>query len=84
VKGFILVPMNASRAVSRRHLAASPFGVPEVTVAPTAGYQTGDLVTHDRYGLGTVSGVEEGAALHVDFGPHRQRVAMPCAKLTKL
>ena len=76
--------MNASRAMSRRHLAASPFAIPEPSAPPTDGYAAGDLVTHDKYGLGTVGGVEDGVALHVDFGSHRQRVPMPCAKLTKL
>ncbi len=76
--------MNASRAMSRRHLAASPFTITETTVPPTEGYTAGDLVTHDKYGLGTVGQVEEGVALFVDFGSHRQRVAMPCAQLTKL
>ena len=76
--------MNASRAVSRRHLAASPFSIPEVSAPSTVGYDAGDLVTHDRYGLGTVSGIEEGVALLIDFGSHRQRFSMPCAKLTKL
>ena len=76
--------MNASRAMSRRHLAASPFSLPEASAPPTEGYAEGDLVTHDKHGLGTVSRIEDGVALYVDFGSHRQRVAMPCAKLTKL
>ncbi len=76
--------MNASRAMSRRHLAASPFSIPENAAPPTDGYTAGDLVTHDKYGLGTVGRIEEGVALHVHFGSHQQRVTMPCAKLTKL
>ena len=43
-----------------------------------------DQVTHDKYGLGTVTGVEEGIALLIDFGSHRMRISTPCAKLTKL
>jgi hypothetical protein len=43
-----------------------------------------DQVTHDKYGLGKVTGVEEGIALVIDFGSHRQRISTPCAKLTKL
>lgn len=80
----ILVLMNPSRAVPRRHLAGSPFNVPEAAAPPTESYAVHDLVTHDKYGLGTVSGVEEGIALLVNFGPHRYRITMPCAKLTKL
>jgi hypothetical protein len=42
------------------------------------------MVTHDKYGLGTVTGVEEGIAVRVDFGSHERRLSTPCAKLTKL
>ncbi len=47
-------------------------------------YAVSDQVTHDKYGLGTVIGVEEGISLLVDFGSHKQRLKMPCTKLTKL
>ena len=43
-----------------------------------------DQVTHDTYGLGRVFGVEPDIALAVDFGEHRVRIVLPCAKLTKL
>jgi hypothetical protein len=43
-----------------------------------------DQVTHDRYGLGRVIGVEADATLVVDFGSRCVRIATPCAKLTKL
>jgi len=43
-----------------------------------------DQVTHDRYGLGVVIGVEDGIAVLVDFGPQQERIAAPFAKLTKL
>ena len=43
-----------------------------------------DKVTHDKYGLGTVTGVEEGTALLIDFGSHVRRILTPSAKLTKL
>jgi len=43
-----------------------------------------DLVTHDKYGLGTVTGVEEGIAVMVNFGTHAVRLSTPCSKLTKL
>lgn len=47
-------------------------------------YERRDLVTHDKYGLGSVVGVEDEIAVLVDFGTHRVRVALPCAKLSKL
>ncbi len=43
-----------------------------------------DKVTHDKYGLGTVIGVEEGISVLIDFGSHKQRLRTPCTKLTKL
>jgi hypothetical protein len=75
--------MNPYRAAPRRHLPGSPFNVPDVVV-PTESYAVNDQVTHDKYGLGTVTGVEEGIALLIDFGSHRMRISTPCAKLTKL
>jgi hypothetical protein len=41
-------------------------------------------VNHDRYGLGTVIGVEDDAAVLIDFGTGSKRVLTPCAKLFKL
>jgi hypothetical protein len=75
--------MNRYRAMPRRQLAGSPFNVPEIVV-PVEQYAVDDKVTHDRYGMGTVISVEEGIALLIDFGSHKQRIAVPCAKLTKL
>ncbi|WP_405139544.1 hypothetical protein OG589_23445 [Sphaerisporangium sp. NBC_01403] len=43
-----------------------------------------DLVTHDKYGLGRVIGVEDDIAVLVDFGPQQERILAPYAKLTKL
>ncbi|GAA1297471.1 hypothetical protein Psi02_14530 [Planotetraspora silvatica] len=43
-----------------------------------------DRVSHDRYGLGVVIGVEEGAAVLVDFGSRQERITAPYAKLVKL
>jgi hypothetical protein len=40
-------------------------------------------VTHDKYGLGVVLGVEEDAVL-VDFRPQQRRIPLPCPKLSKL
>jgi hypothetical protein len=75
--------MTPYRAVPRRQLPGSPFNVP-VNVIPADTYDSGDLVTHDKYGLGTVTGVEEGIAVLVNFGSHERRLSTPCAKLTKL
>ena len=75
--------MTPYRAVPRRQLPGSPFNVP-VNVEPADTYAVADLVTHDKYGLGTVTGVEEGIAVLVNFGSHERRLSTPCAKLTKL
>jgi hypothetical protein len=42
-----------------------------------------DRVTHDTYGLGVVVEGNE-AAVVVDFGSQRVRIASPFTKLTKL
>jgi len=75
--------MKPSRAASRRYLPGSPFNVP-VPEIPVETFAVHDLVTHDKYGLGTVLGVEGDTAVLVDFGTHKMRVAIPCAKLFKL
>ena len=76
--------MTASRAGPRRHLPGSPFNVPESAGLPAESYAIHDQVTHDKYGLGTVTGVEDGTALIIDFGSHKQRIKTPCPKLTRL
>jgi len=43
-----------------------------------------DQVTHDRFGLGRVIGVEGDVAVLVDFGAQQARITSPFAKLTKL
>ena len=75
--------MTPYRAGPRRHLATSPFGAPDPE-PPPEWFAVGDKVTHDKYGLGTVTGVEEGTALIIDFGSHVQRIVTPSAKLSKL
>jgi hypothetical protein len=79
----ILVIMSPYPARSRRHLATSPFGAPDPE-PPAECFAVGDKVTHDKYGLGTVTGVEEGIALLIDFGSDIQRILTPSAKLSKL
>jgi len=75
--------MTPYRAGPRRHLATSPFGAPDPE-PPAESFAMGDRVTHDKYGLGTVTGVEEGTALIIDFGSQVQRILTPSAKLSKL
>ena len=79
----ILVRMSPYPARPRRHLATSPFNAPDPE-PPAERFAVGDKVTHDKYGLGTVTGVEEGTALLIDFGSHVQRILTPSAKLSKL
>jgi hypothetical protein len=76
--------VKAPRAGSgRRYLPGSPFNVP-VVEEPAEVFERHDLVTHDKYGLGSVVDVEGETAVLVDFGTHRVRVSLPCAKLFKL
>jgi hypothetical protein len=79
----ILVTMSHHPAGPRRHLATSPFKPPDPE-PPAECFAVGDKVTHDKYGLGTVTGVEEGTALIIDFGSHVQRILTPSAKLSRL
>lgn len=76
--------MRATRSgAPRRYLPGSPFNVP-VVEEPAETYEAGDLVTHDKYGLGTVLEVADQSDVLVDFGTRRVRVMLPCAKLFKL
>lgn len=68
---------------ARRYLPGSPFNVP-VAEEPAESYEPRDLVSHDKYGLGSVLEVQGQAAVVVDFGTHRRRVSLPCARLVKL
>lgn len=74
--------MKPARAATRRYLPASPFNNAPAA-APAKQFAMLDLVTHDRYGLGRVTGVEESAVL-VDFGTAHVRIIAPYAKMTKL
>ena len=65
----------------RRRLATSPFR--DRVGSPAAVFAVADRVTHDRYGMGTVIGVEAGAVL-VDFRSSTERLVTPCAKLRRL
>jgi hypothetical protein len=78
----MMVAMKPSRAAARRYLPGSPFQAP-APGRPAETFAVHDQVTHDKYGLGVVLGVEDHAVL-IDFRPHQRRIALPCAKLTKL
>ena len=78
----MMVPVEAPRDAARRHLPGSPFKAP-APAPPAETFAAGDQVTHDKYGLGVVLGVEDHAVL-VDFRPDQRRIPLPCAKLTKL
>jgi hypothetical protein len=75
--------MSKFRAAPRRYLPGSPFNVP-VQDEPVETFELHDQVTHDKYGLGVVLGVEEGVAVLVDFHPRRLRILAPYSKMTKL
>jgi len=74
--------MKAPQAPARRYLPSSPFNTP-APAPPAETFAIHDQVTHDKYGLGIILGVEDDAVL-VDFRPQQLRIPVPCAKLTKL
>ncbi|HEV2376933.1 MAG TPA: hypothetical protein VGS19_32755 [Streptosporangiaceae bacterium] len=76
--------MSHSRAGIRRNLPGSPFNVPETPAPPPVSYTPQDLVTHEKYGLGTIISVQEGIAVTVDFRSHRRWLSIPCAKMIRL
>jgi hypothetical protein len=77
-----MVTMKAPRLAAQRRLPTSPFSAP-APPPPAETFAVHDQVTHDKYGLGVVLGVEADAVL-VDFRPHQRRITLPCSKLTKL
>jgi len=74
----------SSRPAPRRVLPGSPFKDP--VAAPPQRFSVGERVTHDRHGMGTVVGVEDGdIAVLVSFGGGVvQRITLPNAKISKL
>jgi hypothetical protein len=81
-EGRMMVAMKAPRAAARRYLPGSPFNAP-APAPPAETFAVCDQVTHDKYGLGVILGVEDHAVL-VDFRPQQRRIPLPCTKLTKL
>ena len=75
--------MNNASAWNRRHLPTSPFKPPP-EAPPVEQYELGDLVTHDKYGLGRVILVEGDASVVIDFGPRKVRIPTPFARLERL
>jgi hypothetical protein len=74
--------MKPARAATRRFLPTSPFNT--TPAAPPEQFALQDQVTHDKYGLGRVIGVEDDTALVIDFGSRQERIMAPFAKLTRL
>lgn len=66
--------MKPRSGAQRRHLASSPFKREPERVAKQ--YAVDDRVSHDRYGLGRVVSVEDGAVT-VDFGRDTVRIISP-------
>jgi len=77
-----LVVVSSSTG-NRRYLPSSPFKPPP-EAPPVEQYELHDLVTHDKYGLGRVIGIEDDTAVVVDFAPRRVRITTPFARMTKL
>ncbi|HEX3612345.1 MAG TPA: hypothetical protein VHU88_11730 [Sporichthyaceae bacterium] len=65
-----------------RRPPGSPFREPEPP--PTVVYEVNDLVTHDRYGVGTVTSVTGTSEVIVNFGSELRRIALPNVKLQGL
>jgi hypothetical protein len=73
--------MTTPPGARRRHLASSPFQpAPEPTIEQ---YAIADLVCHDVYGVGHVTGVE-AYAVTVDFGRQTVRIISPFDKMQQL
>jgi hypothetical protein len=58
--------------------------VPAAPLPPIQEFVLQDRVSHDKYGLGLVIGVEEDIAVLVDFGAETHRITSPYPKLFKL
>jgi hypothetical protein len=74
--------MSPRTGPSRRHLAASPFKT--APPAPVETFELDDRVTHDKYGLGRVTSVDNVTSVTVSFGAQSIRIPAPFTKLTKL
>jgi len=77
------VVVSSGSTGNRRYLPSSPFKPPP-EAPPVEQYELHDLVTHDKYGLGRVIGIEGDAAVVVDFAPRKVRITTPFTRMTKL
>ena len=75
--------MKPARAATRRFLPTSPFNTPPAAL-PVGQFALQDQVTHAKYGLGRVIGVEDDTVLVIDFGSRQERIMTPFAELTRL
>jgi hypothetical protein len=65
-----------------RHLPRSPFNsAREAAKVAAERFAVGDRVTHDRHGMGVVTGLDGDAAVYVDFGAGVRRLILPTSKL---
>jgi hypothetical protein len=72
------------RLWSRRFIVGSPFDALPAPALADEQYSVQDRVTHDRYGLGRVTVVEDDTTVVVDFGSRLMRIRLPCPRMTKL
>lgn len=72
----------AKSGATPRVLPSSPFKAP--VAPPLKRFELGNRVTHDRYGLGRVIGVEDTSAVLVDFGTRQVRITSPFHGMTVL
>ena len=73
--------MPSSSWSSRPHLPNSPFQPEPERVVEI--FETGDRVSHDIHGLGSVVAVDS-YGVSVDFGAQTLRITSPFAKMEKL
>ncbi|WP_405685201.1 DNA helicase PcrA [Streptomyces sp. NBC_00057] len=79
--------ITSSLSSSRSRSGPSGFATRRTSDKPTITLAVGDRVTHDRFGLGTVTAVEgfgDQAEATVDFGDERQRLLLRYAPVEKL
>jgi hypothetical protein len=73
--------MRPRSGAPRRHLASSPFKPEPDPVIKE--FSVDHRVSHDRYGLGRVVSIEDGAVT-VDFGRDTVRIISPFVGLEEL
>ena len=70
---------------AKRRLPNSPFNAErDAALQPRTQFQIGDRVTHDRHGLGTVTGFDGDTGLHIKFGGVVYRISVSTSKLHPL